>query len=123
MTLRGRWLILSILLIATILEGCSDCSDCDRGPIPVSYVRVHTATSAGSLAGVDVRLERNGFVPQIAATDALGEHTFEVLEAADREEVTLIVFPPLAYASPAPRAVSLVPSDTVAVEVVLEQTP
>jgi len=105
-----------------MLEGCSDCSGCYRGLIPVSYVQVQTATSAGSLAGVDVRLERNGFPAQIAATNALGEHMFEVPDAADREKVTLIVVAPLAYVSPAPRVLSLVPGDTVTVEVVLEQT-
>jgi hypothetical protein len=59
----------------------------------------------------------------IGATDDLGEHTFEVLYAADHEPATLIVEPPPAHANPAPRVLALVLNDTLDVEVVLEAAP
>ena len=117
-----RWLPLFVLAPA-ILEACGECSDCDRGPIPVAYVQVRTVTLAGGLAGIAVRLERQGFVPLSAATDAVGEHTFEALEAADGEQVTLIVTPPTGYVTPSPRVLSLVLNDTVNSQVMLESTP
>jgi len=115
--------LLLCVLCAAMLEGCSECSDCDRGPIPVAYVQVRTISPAGSLGGVMVRLERQGFVPLIATTDTVGEHTFEALEAVDREVATLIVTPPAGYTSPPPRILSLVLNDTLGVEVPLEATP
>jgi hypothetical protein len=114
-----RYLVLGLIAVATI-EGCSDCSDCHRGPIPVAYVTVRTTTSAGGLPGVAVHLERPGFVPLIAVTDSLGRHTFEALDAVDGEQVTLIVAPPPAYAEPEPRALALALNDTLDVEVVLD---
>jgi hypothetical protein len=68
-------------------------------------------------------LERSAFVPLIAATDSLGGHTFEALEAVDGEEATLTVVPPSAYATPTPQVLSLVLSDTLDVQVDLEPVP
>ncbi len=117
--MKPRYLVLCLLPVAAI-DGCADCSDCQRGPIPVAYVTVRTTTSAGGLPGVTVHLERPGFVPLISVTDSLGRHTFEALEAVDGEQVTLIVAPPPAYAEPAPRALALALNDTLDVEVVLD---
>lgn len=123
MPMNVRWLALCFSLTAVMLEGCAECSDCDQGPIPVAYVRVRTSSSVGSVPGVAVQLERNGFVPLSAATDALGEYTFEALEAGDGDRATLIVTPPSGYAMPALRVLSLVMNDTLDVEVVLEPEP
>ena len=123
MLLRFRWLALCLSPVAVMLEGCTECPDCRQGPIPAAYVQVQTATAVGSLPGVAVQLERTGFAPLSAATDALGQHTFEVLEAVDGESATLIVAAPDEYATPAPQALSLVLNDTVALEVVLEAAP
>jgi hypothetical protein len=120
---KVRWFGAFLAASAVVLEACTECDDCDRGPIPVAYVRVHTATSSASVPGVGVRLERNGFVPLIAATDSLGEHTFEALEAVDGEEATLTVIPPSGYGTPAPQLLSLVLSDTLDVQVDLETVP
>jgi hypothetical protein len=117
-----KWMALS-LSTATIFAGCGECSDCDRGPIPVGYVRVQTATSVGPLGGVGVRLELPTAFPLVASTNALGEHVFEVLEIVDGEEATLIVVPPSAYATPPPRLLSLVLGDTLDVQVLLESAP
>jgi hypothetical protein len=70
-----------------------------------------------------VQLERNGFVPLVAGTDALGEYTFEALEASDGETATLVAAPPAGYATPAPRVLSLVLNDTLRVQMMLEAAP
>jgi hypothetical protein len=116
------WFGACLVASAAALEACAECSDCDR-VLPVAYVRVHTVSSAANVPGVYVRLERSSFVPLIAATDSLGEHTFEALEAVDGEEATLTVIPPPAYATPAPQAVSLALNDTLEVKVALRPVP
>jgi hypothetical protein len=123
MLLKLRWLALCLSPVPVVFEGCTECSDCHQGPIPVAYVRVLTATATGSLPGVAVQLERPGFVPLSAATDDLGQHTFEVLEAVDGESATLNVAPPPEYATPAPQVLSLTLNDTLAVEVMLQAAP
>jgi hypothetical protein len=72
---------------------------------------------------VTVHLERQAFVPLIAATNGLGEHTFEVLDAVDGETATLIVEPPPGHAIPAPRMLALVLNDTLNLQVLLEAAP
>ncbi len=124
MLLRLRWFALGLTpLAAVLLESCTECSDCRQGPIPVAYVQVWTATAAGPLPGTAVQLERTGFASLSATTDALGQHTFEALEAVEGEAATLIVGPPPEYAAPAPQSISLVLNDTLAVEVMLQATP
>jgi hypothetical protein len=108
---------------ATVVTGCSECSDCERGPIPVAHVRVRTATSTGPLGGVAVRLERQAFVPLTATTSVHGEHMFEVLDTFIGEAAAMIVEPPGGYTAPAPQVLSLFPGDTVEVQILLEAAP
>jgi len=112
--------VLCLTTAAAVIIGCGENSSSHQGPNPVAYVRVQTATSTGHLGGVAVRLERQGFVPLTAATGAIGGHLFEVIDAAIGEPAAVIVEPPAGYAAPAPRVLSLVPSDTVDVQVLLE---
>jgi hypothetical protein len=70
-----------------------------------------------------VRLERQAFAPLTAATSELGEHTFEVLDASFGQTATVIVEPPAGYTAPAPQLLTLIPSDTVDVQLLLEAAP
>ena len=67
-------------------------------------MRVRDSTSTGGLAGV-AWCGLNGMVSchSMAVTDALGEYTFEALEALNAEEATLIVAPPPAGMQRRPR--------------------
>jgi hypothetical protein len=123
MTAHIWGIALCLSTIAPVITGCSECSDCERGPNPVAYARVRTATSTGPLGGVAVRLERQAFVPLTAATDVLGEHMFEVLNASIDEAAAVIVTPPAGYTAPAPQVLSLFPGDTVEVQVLLGAAP
>jgi hypothetical protein len=115
-----RGFALCLTTTTAVLIGCGESSSSHQGPNPVAYVRVQTATSAGHLGGVAVRLERQGSVPLTAATGGIGGHVFEVFDAAIGEPAAVIVEPPAGYTAPAPRVLSLVPSDTVDVQILLE---
>ena len=116
------WLPLALSLML-LLGGCNECSDCGGGPIPVAYLRVITRTTTGSLSGVDVRLDRQGFTPLAGTTDLAGEYLFEVLEVAAGEAATLTTTPNAGLVAPPPQTVTLEPSDTVEVDVLLEPGP
>ena len=120
MALHRRLFVLSIMSTA-LLQGC-ECDDCNR-VLPVAFVRVRTSTSSGPLGDVHLLFERQAFTPVTATTDSDGRYTFDALEAIDGEVVTVSVAPPVEYAEPAPRQVSLVVGDTIDVEVVLEPAP
>ncbi len=122
MLLKARWLLLCIVPVASLMEGC-ECDDCGRGPIQVAWVKVRTSASTGLVSGIPVQLERNGFVPLVASTDTHGVYTLEALEALDGEQATLVVAPLATYATPEPQGVALAVGDTVAVDVVLEPAP
>jgi hypothetical protein len=122
MLLKPRWLFLCLVPVAGLLEGC-ECDDCERGAIPIAWVRVRTSTPTGTVAGANLLLERNGFSPLTGSTDAQGEYTFDALEAVEGEPATLTVSPSPTYAPPEPRVIALVLNDTIKVEVVLEPAP
>jgi hypothetical protein len=118
-----RGLAVCLSTAAAVLTGCGECSDCEQGPVPAAYVRVQTATSTGPMSGVAVRFERQAFVPLTAATGALGDYTFEALQAVDGETATVVIEPPAAYTTPAPQVLSLILNDTVHVQILLNAAP
>jgi hypothetical protein len=103
--------------------GCGESSSSYQGPNPPAYVRVQTTTSTGLLTKVPIHLERRGSVTLTAATGRRGEHMFEVLDATIGERAAVIVEPLTGYRASPPQALSLVPSDTVHVRVVLQPAP
>jgi hypothetical protein len=119
MLLKARWLVIGLMPVAGLLASC-ECDDCGRDSIPIAWVRVRTSTATGTVADVNLLLERGGFTPLTATTDTQGEYTFDALEAVEGEQATLTVIPSPAYTAPEPRVLALVLNDTLKVEVVLE---
>ncbi len=112
--------VLFLTTAAAGVIGCSESSSSHQGPNPPAYVRVETTTSTGPLARVPIRLERQGVVPLTGATGARGKQMFEVLGASIGERAEVIIGPVAGYTAPPPQALSLVPSDTVYVQVLLQ---